>query len=231
MTRLYVVCEGPTEETFINEVLEPVLRPSGLWPKACLIGPPGHKGGWINRQRVEKHVLRLLKGDLSSFCTTLFDYYGLAADFPGMPIPQNTPTARKAETIQIALYEVIASQLDERVRPDRFIPYIQMHEFEGLLFSDPARFAKGLYNEELQAPIQAIRDKFVTPEDINDGQATAPSKRVIDLYGKKYNKILHGSLAALEIGIEAIRKECPLFDGWVAKLSKLDPAQPNIAQE
>ena len=43
-----------------------------------------------------------------------------------------------------------------------------MHEFEGLLFSDPGRFAGGIGRSDLEAELQAIRDGFTTPEEIND---------------------------------------------------------------
>jgi hypothetical protein len=220
MIRAYIVCEGPTEETFVNEVLEPVLRPFRVGPRACLIGPPGHKGGKVSRERVENDVLRILKQDRGAYCTTFLDYYGLAPGFPGKPAPERTPTERKAELVEQALYQDVAAHLDQTWRPDRFIPYIQMHEFEGLLFSDPARLAKGLYKPELADRLQEIRKAFPTPEDINDNFETAPSNRIRSLL-PGYDKPVAGTLAAIEIGIETIRKQCPRFRGWVERLSRL----------
>jgi len=220
MIRVNIIAEGQTESTFINEVLEPVLRPFNLWPRPCLIGRPGHKGGNVSRDRVRNDALRLLKGDESAYCTTMLDFFRLDADFPGLPVPPNSTTARKADIVQKALYEDIANHLENRFRPDRFIPYIQMHEFEGLLFSDPAGFAKGLGNTKLTQDLALIRAQFGSPEDINDGPATAPSKR-IDRLCPEYDKPIHGSLAAIEIGLDAIRRECPHFDEWVTRLEKL----------
>ena len=107
---------------------------------------------------------------------------------------------------------------DEPMR--RFIPYVQMHEFEGLLFSDASSLADGINRRDLDEAFRAIRDNFNSPEDINDRPDSAPSKRIKQLYGG-YEKPLHGSLAAIEIGIDTIRRECPLFDGWLIRIEAL----------
>ena len=55
------------------------------------------------------------------------------------------------------------------------------------------------------------------PEELNDGQATAPSKRILKQY-TGYEKVDDGFLLAQEIGIEQMRKSCPHFNDWVTKL-------------
>ena len=92
-----------------------------------------------------------------------------------------------------------------------------MHEFEGLLFSDPDRFARGIGRRDLTSDFQEIRDEFQSPEEINDSPDTAPSKRVRYLF-EGYEKPLMGVLAVEAIGLDAIRAECPLFSGWIRKL-------------
>ena len=99
----------------------------------------------------------------------------------------------------------------------RFIPYIIMHEFEALLFSDPYNFAKGIGQEELADRFQEIKDSFPSPEEINDSPQTAPSKRVVNII-PRYEKPLMGTLAILEIGLETIRQECHFFDTWLSLL-------------
>ena len=94
-----------------------------------------------------------------------------------------------------------------------------MHEYEGLLFSDPNGFAHGIGRPTLASQLQVIRDEFRTPEEINDSPDTAPSKRVKQLY-QGYQKPLMGVLAAEEIGLDTIREECPLFDKWVKQLEQ-----------
>ncbi len=111
-------------------------------------------------------------------------------------------------------------------RPDlRFLPYLQLHEYEGLLFSDPAAFAAGIRQQHLAARFQAIRAAFPTPEDINDDPNTAPSKRVLGEY-PSYRKVLDGTLAARAVGIERMRQECPHFRAWVEQLEALGAAEP-----
>ncbi len=68
--------------------------------------------------------------------------------------------------------------------------------------------------------LRGIREKFQTPEDINDNSLTAPSKRIRQLI-PRYNKKVHGPLIAAAAGLDAIRTECPLFDRWVMRLESL----------
>ena len=99
----------------------------------------------------------------------------------------------------------------------RFIPYAAMHEFEALLFSDCARFADAIGRSEIASGFQGIRNAFPTPEEIDDSQETAPSKRVQALV-PGYRKPLFGTLAALEIGLCRMRRECPHFADWLTRL-------------
>ena len=107
--------------------------------------------------------------------------------------------------------------MGESFNPNRFIPYVMMHEFEAMLFSDCAAFSHGIGNPALAIQFQAVRDAFASPEEIDDSPLTAPSKRVENLV-PGYTKPLLGTLAALEIGLEAIRKECPHFRCWLGRL-------------
>jgi Domain of unknown function (DUF4276) len=103
----------------------------------------------------------------------------------------------------------------------RFVPYVQMYEFEGLLFSDCIELALAIGQPGLVREFRQIRNLFDSPEDINDSPITAPSKRIANLY-PVYDKPVHGSLAALGIGLAKIREECSLFDDWLQQLEKLE---------
>ena len=111
----------------------------------------------------------------------------------------------------------IAAQLGNRLNSDRFVPFVVMHEFEGLLFSDCAAFSRGIGRSDLESGLRKIREEFDTPEDINDSTITAPSKRVEALI-PGYQKPFLGVLAVMEIGLSRIRQECPHFDGWIRRL-------------
>jgi hypothetical protein len=93
-----------------------------------------------------------------------------------------------------------------------------MHEFEGLLFSDPAKMAFGLYSPNMESDLRRIRSDFATPEHINDDPQTAPSKRIVKLI-PEYDKVIAGNLAALSVGVEAMRRECAHFREWFDWLS------------
>lgn len=122
--------------------------------------------------------------------------------------------------IEQAIKADICAQIPD-FRPDvRFLPYIQLHEYEGLLFSDPPAFATSIGYPGLVGTFQAVRDSFPTPEDINDGPNSAPSKRVLQAC-RSYRKVLHGTTAARTVGIEAMRRECPHFNQWVENLQSL----------
>ena len=99
----------------------------------------------------------------------------------------------------------------------RFIPFVVLHEFEGLLFSDCRGFSHGIERPDLEGQFQAIRDGFSTPEEINDSPSTAPSKRIEQIY-PKYQKTIAGPPSAAQIGLDAIRRECPHFNDWIQRL-------------
>lgn len=220
MLRVHVICEGQTEEMFVKDLLVPYFmsRDTALIP--ALLGKPGHKGGNVRFERIATDIRNRLNGDPSAWCTTFFDFYGLPGNFPGKSEASGqSAIADKARCVCDALTQ----KLSEDIGPEpvgRFIPYVQMYEFEALLFSDCERFARGIYEAGLSDRLGAIRRSFPTPEDINDSPTTAPSKRVLKLI-PGYEKPLFGTLAAHEIGLETMRRECRLFDGWIHRLESL----------
>ena len=196
MTRIKIIVEGPTEESFINEVLAPLLWAREIYVTPFRLGVAGHKGGNVNYARVRKNILLILKQDRTTYCSTMFDLYGLGNDFPGMPLPTQLHGQGKATRIEQGIREdLLATDFD--LRPDiRLLPYLQVHEYEGLLFSDPEVFATALGKDALSPQLRKIRDSVSSPEEINDNPNTAPSKRVSDLYPsyqKSYRRNCSGS--------------------------------------
>jgi hypothetical protein len=214
------VVEGQSEESFVNEVLAPVLWTRQVFMTPILVGVLGHKGGRVNYSRVQKDILRQLKEDPLAYCSTMLDFYGLGKDFPGTPLPPNLSNLEKVTHIEQAVRQDIVTQAPE-LRPDvRFLPYLQLHEYEGLLFSDPAAFAHGINQSNLANQFQSIREGFPTPEDIDDSPNTAPSKRVLQLC-PSYRKVLNGTQAAVAVGVDTMRRECPHFRNWLDCLEQL----------
>ncbi len=105
-------------------------------------------------------------------------------------------------------------------RPHRFTGGVLLHEFEALLFSDCAAFARGVGSPELAPLMQQIVAQFGSPEEIDDSPMTAPSKRMATLI-PGYQKPLMGNIGALTIGLVAMRARCPHFNSWIERLERL----------
>jgi hypothetical protein len=225
MSRLVIHVEGQTEETFVNEVLAPHLYAHGYRSVgARILGKArlrDHRGGIRGWNAVREDILNHLKEDLGCLATTMVDYYGLpqtgAKAWPGRSEAGKLPFPQKAKTVEDALHTDICNSMGHHFNPRRFVPFVMMHEFEGLLFSDCAQFGVGICRPDLAPQFQAIRDAFPSPEEINDSPTTAPSKRVESLV-PDYEKPLLGALAVLEIGLDTIRAECPHFRAWLEAL-------------
>jgi len=228
MIRIHVICEGQTEEMFVNEVLAEAFLSKNIFLVPALIGKPGHKGGNFKFERLLTDVRARLLDDRTAYCTTFFDFYGLPEDFPGKEEAKaKVGMPKKADCLLAALTERLQARLGEDPLR-RFIPYVQMYEFEGLLFSHPEKLAQGINQADLGGSLQKIRDAFDSPEEINNSPITAPSKRIEKLFSA-YDKPIHGSLAAIEIGLDVIRQECQRFDEWLKMLEALQPKEAECA--
>ncbi|MCP4151447.1 MAG: DUF4276 family protein [bacterium] len=218
--RVYVIVEGPTEQTFVRDLLAPTLSVKGLYLYASLIGKSGHKGGDIRFHRAKTDIVKYLKQQSDIYVSTLFDYYGINANWPGRATARNSGTAaQKANIMEGETLKAIEKELPLPNINKRFIPYIAMHEFEALLFSDAGKLAKELDVEP--AVIDGILKKCGEPEEINDNSETAPSKRLIALCSKSYRKVKMGNTIAKAIGIQTMRDQCPHFNEWLNKLESL----------
>ena len=220
MARVNVVCERPTESWFISDVLAPYLLNREIYLIPVLLGVPGHKGGRVNYARVRKDILIQLKQEANVYCSTMFDLYGLGAGFPGTVPPSGLVAVQKAVQIENAVIQDIVSVVPNLRADLRLIPYLQVHEYESLLFSDTTVLAIALGQTGLATQLSQIRNRFETPEDINDDPDTAPSKRVAGIY-RQYNKVIDGTLAAQKIGVDRMLAECPHFRNWIERLAAL----------
>ncbi len=216
-----VLVEGETEEMFVNEVLGSYFLAKGLVLTPVLVktkhtkgNEPSSKGGFVSYGKVKNDLENLLRNSSLQAVTTMLDYYGLPKDFIG---------SDDAEAQQTDLYARIA-HLERRWTEDighpKFIPYLSLHEFEALLFVDPARIVQEVDsgNTKAREELASIRQRYQSPEEINRDEP--PSKRVLANL-PAYDKIVHGYFIADAIGIEAMRRECPHFDAWLKKLEAL----------
>ena len=178
------------------------------------------RGGIRDWSIVRKDITNHLNGDNACYSTTMVDYYALPLNWPGRAKAIELPFPKKIPHIQKELSKDICLLMGKNFNPSRFIPYVMMHEFEGLLFSNCTIFANAIGQPDIASEFQMIRNQFTTPEEINDSPTTAPSKRIENLV-PEYQKPLHGNLAILEIGLNNIRSECPFFHLWVTSLENL----------
>jgi len=230
MARLLVHVEGETEEAFVNEVLAPHLFDRGFLAVAARIVGNARlrrrRGGIRPWPAVKKEIVNHLLGDSGCIATTMVDYYALPGTgdgaWPGRAEASslNADPSMKASLVELALLNDLMWEIGPRFAKDRFVPFVVIHEFEGLLFSDCAAFSQSVYRPDLEAKLKEIRDQFSTPEDINDSPMTAPSKRIEALL-PGYQKPIGGTLAAMAIGLQKIRAQCPHFSDWLSRLESV----------
>jgi hypothetical protein len=223
--QLNVFCEGQAEQGFCDQVLQPHLFPQGGGIVHTLaVGEKDHHHVYglsrrIKYEKIRKFICNTIKqreGDDVHF-TTLFDLYDLPPDFPGKEANVRNPAnpTPYVEALELAF--------GQSINYHRFIPYLQLHEYETMLFADPDAFS---YSFENCAPaiqqLQAIAAAVNSIELINDSEHTAPSKRIISLI-PEYDgrKSTAGPDVAEYIGIPVIRSKCPHFDQWLKRLEDL----------
>lgn len=218
MKRLIIVCEGQTEQEFCNDILQPHLNQFGI-----VIQNPTIKktaGGIVRWDSLKHQIETHLKQDPTAFVTTLIDFYGIHAyhNYPNwLQANQHNNKNVGMDLMEQGMLSDIPAQFQHR-----FIPYIQLHEFEGLLFCDINVFDNGFEENEFldyNYLVQTINDNQ-NPELINDSSITAPSKRLLKII-KDYSKITHGCLIAQDIGINKMRAKCPRFNKWIDDLEHI----------
>jgi hypothetical protein len=229
LIRLHVLAEGQTEEGFVNEILLHALAAHDIVVDVHCITTGRHRGtvfrgGLVNYEHLGRDLTLWMKGDQKedSWFTTMVDFYGLPRNFPGLAaLSPSLPAPELVAVLETELQSDIMTRLAGLPVSHRFIPYIQLHEFEALLFSDPAAFLEAFPNGARAVEgLNAIRVQFPNPEDIDDKPLTAPSKRILNLL-PDYQKPVAGLLIARRIGLAAIRAACPHFNAWITRLLAL----------
>lgn len=210
MPRLIFVVEGDSEQRFINEHLVSYLAfkfPGvSMHAQKITTNRKKHvKGGNVNYEFLKNEIKRTYaQGGV--LITTFMDFFRLPTDYPGY-----TQDVRQISQIEDAI-RVDCSGI---IPSPSFLPYIQKHEFETLLFANSAGFSKVVDSEEMKQ-IHNVLKKFSTPEDINGSPETAPSKRLLSIF--KYKKVADSAVVMKDVNIDVLRKLCPRFDEWVSRL-------------
>lgn len=222
MIRLHIIAEGNTEKRFVEELLCSHLGQFDVVTDVCCVMTKRDykagltfKGGLPNYQKARNDIIRRINSDDHPECrfTTMFDLYALPNDFPGYQ------TAQKG-TNPYNKISVLENALSEDINDGRFIPYIQLHEFEALIFSDPQKLSVA-YLESQHGIDNLIKlSQKEQPEEINESFETAPSKRIMAQIAG-YDKVYAGYTITEAIGLEKIRDRCQHFNEWLTKLENL----------
>lgn len=216
--RLYVTVEGHTELEFVKGLLVPHLAALAIDVRPRVVTTNrklGTRGGVLSFDQVKRDLSRLLLEDRSPHTrfTTMVDLYALPETFPGEPRTGGAAIER------VRSFEAAWA---EEMKDPRFLPYLQLHEFEALLFCELELLEKRL--EGSSAGLKALQRQVrgLAPEDINEGPTTAPSKRIIahvPSYQRAKRRV--GAAVAVEIGLQKIRACCPHFHEWLTQLEML----------
>jgi len=223
--RVYLVVEGQTEQTFVKNTLAPYMAVKNIFLEPRLLGKNGHKGGHVTFERVQQDIGIFLKQEPDTYITTMVDYFRIDSDWPGKReldqhinaggiISHHEQAKRLEDAAQHKLEGIHSKQHHQR-----FFPYVEMHEFEALLFSDAQKLAQGIGVQD--SDIERILEQYSgKPEHINSNPKSAPSKQILALY-PAYRKVVMGSTIAASIGIERMREVCPHFHQWLTHMETL----------
>ena len=217
MQKVLILVEGQTEETFVRDLLAPHLNGFDVYaiPKIAVtkrVKSGGHfKGGIVAYSKIQTDIRLLVNDSSAARVTTMIDYYGLPEDFPGMKTRPAADCYIRARHIEEAF--------KQDINHPRFVPYLSLHEFEAFLYVSPQMCADYL-PVEVQAKLTSIAEQVGSPEEINEGSATSPSKRLLAMF-PGYEKPLYGTICTLAIGLPALREKCSRFSKWLADLESL----------
>ena len=228
MVRLYVIVEGHSEQSFVKRLLAPHLGAHGVFAEAQRITTLDERrnvGGREVRQLERGSLLhyRQLRRDVENYprrrdvwLTTFMDLYRLPQSFPGYAAcaPMDDPFAR-ADALEAA----ISADLQR----EQLIPYIQVHEFESLLFTDLNKLRSLCENERDERALHRLAKELagLEPERINGGAETHPYARIFGVFGRRYQKRVDGPNLLHEIGLPTLLERAPRFAAWVRRLEGL----------
>ena len=212
MIELNILCEGPSEREFVRIVLGPHLREMEVFCKPIAINQKNFGAVSLGKLR-QLHKCAIGASRPHQYTTTLIDLYALPDDY-------FFPEDRLLKGIDLA--QKVEKNMAKLLPSERWIPHVQLHEFEAMLFVDLTVLAEALLDKESTKGALRLREQVsdLAPEEIDQGPQTSPSKR-IGKYMPSYSKGESAALALREIGITRLRSECPHFSAWVSKLEEL----------
>jgi hypothetical protein len=218
--KIHFFVEGDTERRFILTVLQvhfdqfPVeLVPVPISKRKIIRGSFDRGGTAVKSLTVAEIKRSILAQDVIAV-TTMLDYFKLHQSYGRKSIEGSSDLE-----IALIMESLLRKELNDH---PKFVPYLQLHDFEALLFSSPEKIATILGEKsKVIDHLRKVRNQFPNPESIDD--KTPPFyqlEKICKKYlGKDiYQKTTHGNLIAKEIGLSTIRSQCPHFDQWLTEL-------------
>jgi hypothetical protein len=215
--RLIVIVEGYSEIEFVNQILKPYFYTKQIFD-ISVFQIKSSKGGLSKYNHLKTDILNCIYQP-NTIITTLIDFYGLPIDFPQFPESQKiSNNEQKVDFLEQAVKQELETSQNQKF--ENFIPYIQLHEFEALIFSDEESIYSNIEECKINKPeIKKIFNEFKNPEEINNDPNTAPSKRLLKNI-KGYDKVQDGVLILQGVGLDKILEKCPRFASWLNKITK-----------
>ena len=223
MSEIVAIVEGQTEQTFVRDQLAAHLGGRGITIWAVLSGKTRKLGGVRPWKSTRNDIIRTLKE--GRFCTTMFDFYAMPKDWPGRLDAGTLSWELRGDHVEQEILKDIAAEIGDAFNPAQLIPYVQVHEFEALLFSETGELAEVAANiagssvAHFQGKLDDILKEYGDAEAINDDVETCPSRRIEKLV-PGYRKPVHGVIVAGRIGLDKLRVACRHFGAWVEKLER-----------
>ena len=215
--KLIFICEGQTELFFCEKLLKQHFANLSIDIECHIIAHSN--GGIVKWKHLKKQIEDTLSIENNAYVTTFIDYYGMEYhhDFPNW----NISLAEINKAVRMDILETAMLQNVDIVLKKRFIPYIQLHEFEAYVFADYKAFEDYYTPREANfTALKTVCNLYPNPEDINDNVITAPSKR-LEKHISRYDKISHGVDICSSIGLNGIRNKCPRFNNWLTAIENI----------
>lgn len=216
MKRLVIIAEGETEESFVNNILCPFFCSKGIYNSIQCFKTKHSHGGMSKYSYIKKDILNIIY-EKDVVVSMMIDFYRLPSDFPGFNDLKVTQTHKEQANL---LETRIKKDLEDSQNQlfDNFIPYIQLHEFEALVFASISGIDSLFERSEMDYNgLMNVIQQYPNPEDINNHPDTAPSVRLKKLISG-YNKVLHGIDIINTVGMAELLEKCPRFKTWIESI-------------
>ena len=218
MKRLVIIAEGETEESFVNNILCPFFCSKGIYNSIQCFKTKHSHGGMSKYSYIKKDILNTIY-EKDVVVSMMIDFYRLPSDFPGFNDLKVTQTHKEQANL---LETRIKKDLEDSQNQlfDNFIPYIQLHEFEALVFASISGIDSLFERSEMDYNgLMNVIQQYPNPEDINNHPDTAPSVRLKKLISG-YNKVLHGIDIINTVGMAELLEKCPRFKTWIESMAE-----------